>query len=94
MVVQDTERTSKASVHTLAAATPAQASPDKPGGPVPGLTSCSPGKPAGVRKMQAGREEVGLPWGPYHLHQPHCFAAAYSSNGWRFLFVTSLWCIF
>lgn len=38
----------------------------------------------------AGREEVGLPWGPHHLLGPHCFGAAYSSNGWWFQFVTSL----
>lgn len=39
---------------------------------------------------------AGRKWacpGPYHLHRPHCFGAAYSSNGRRFLFFTSLLCI-
>lgn len=39
---------------------------------------------------------AGRKWacpGPHHLHRPHCFGAAYSSNGWRFLFFTSLLCI-
>lgn len=31
--------------------------------------------------------------GPHHLHQPHCFGVAYSSNGRQFLFFTSLLCI-
>lgn len=62
----------------------------------PCLTSYSPGNPAGGRRRrrrQAGREEVGLPLGPHHLHWPHHFSAgqaAHSSNGWQFQFVTFL----
>lgn len=45
---------------------------------------------------EEGPGHAGRKWacpGPHHLHRPHCSGAAYSSNGRRFLFFTSLLCI-